>query len=390
MTDDEQKAVDFLDKQLAEQGFSDQTLRRKVASLGASLALKSAQQPTAPQPLSQSEKPKKPTKEKLVNLELPIPEKARPVSNVAARAALFAAIQGEDRELLDKAVLASQDGIEIIFTGRQLNQDDHDTFMQLVYMGDHKQLGEDVTVPANAILAGLGRGNGKSQHEQLKNEIHRLVTGTVNIKSNGINFIGHFLDDAVQDERLAQNKRHWTYRLNPKVAELFGRSQFTLIDWEQRKALKQKDLARWLHLYLSSHATPFPVSVEFIHRICGSRTKALKKFRENLRIALNSIKEAGIITAWHMDKGDIVHIERLASRSLSQSEGQRTAEAILLPPLEQHLHPATVEKFRQSYPRFDPYACKSDFDTWIRGKTYPTNYDAAFLGFAEAWVKGKF
>ena len=31
MTDDEQKTVDFLDKQLAEQGFSDQTLRRKVA-----------------------------------------------------------------------------------------------------------------------------------------------------------------------------------------------------------------------------------------------------------------------------------------------------------------------------------------------------------------------
>lgn len=389
MTDDEkEKAVDFLDKQLAEQGFTDPVLRRKVASLGASIA-------TKPQPPAQSapppEQPKN-TRNKVVELELPIPEKARPVSNVAARAALFAAVQSEDREFFNKAVLAAQDGIQIIFTGQQLNQDDHDTFMQLVYMANHKQLGDFITVPANAILAGLGRKNGGKDHEQLKNEIHRLVSGTVNIKANGINFIGHFIESAVQDERVPQHRRHWSYRLNPEMAVLFNHSQFTLIDWEQRKALKQKDLARWLHLYLSSHSSPFPVSVEFLHRICGSRTKALKKFRENLKTALEAIKEIGIITVWHIDNNDLVHVERPSAKQLPRSQGEQlNAEAMLLPLMEeQHLLPATVEKFRQLFPRLDPYACKGDFDAWLRGKTYPTNYDAAFIGFAEAWARGKF
>jgi hypothetical protein len=319
------------------------------------------------------------------------------VSNVAARAALFAAIPGEDRELLEKAVLASQDGIQIIFTGRQLNQDDHDVFMELVFRGNHKPLGELVEVPANAILTGLGRGTGKSQHEQLKNEMHRLVTATINLKANGINFIGHFLESALQDETLPPHQRHWKYRLNPEMAGLFDCAQFSLIDWEQRKSLKQKDLARWFHLYIISHAAPFPVSVAFLHKISGSRTKELWKFRQNLKLALEALKEAGIITAWEIDpKSDLVSIERLASvtqlrhlaRNARPAAGQ--AEPPVAPSGDSYLQTTTIETFRQLYPRLDPYACKSDFDVFLSGKTYPKNYDSAFLGFAKKWAKGKF
>ena len=47
--------------------------------------------------------------------------------------------------------------------------------MQLVQMGAHKRLDEYVTVPAHARLKLLGRKNGKRQHEQLRNEIMRLI-----------------------------------------------------------------------------------------------------------------------------------------------------------------------------------------------------------------------
>jgi hypothetical protein len=141
-------------------------------------------QPTKP-PARQEAKPN-PKGNEVMQLELPLPERARAVSNIAVRSALFAAIQGEDRELLHKFVLASQEGIQIIFSGEQLNQDDHDLFMQLVYLANHKPLGELVRVPANAILAGLGRGTGKSQHEQLKKEMHRLVAAVINLKAYGI------------------------------------------------------------------------------------------------------------------------------------------------------------------------------------------------------------
>lgn len=59
-------------------------------------------------------------------------------------------------------------------------------------------------------------------------------------------------------------------------------------------------------------------------------------------------------------------------------------------PVAKSLHPATVERFRKLYPRLDPYTCKDAFDSWLEAKEAPKHYDAAFLGFAKKWVKGKF
>jgi hypothetical protein len=356
--------------------------------------------PTAPIPQApQQEKPKPEQKPKksdnnVIQFALALPERTRAVSNATVRAALFAAVQGESRELFNDVTLASQDGVKIIFSGEQLNQDDHDVFMQLVFMAIDKPLGDDITVSASAILAGLGRGRGGKEHDRLKEEIRRLIKGTVDIKCNGLHFIGHLINDALQDETLPTHQRHWTYQLNPKMAVLFGRNQYTLIDWEQRKQLKQKDLARWLHLYFASHANPFPVSVEFLRNISGSKTKELKKFRENLKKALESLKEIGFITSWYIDKDtDLVHVKRVTSLTQSQPPIESSlvlpSQAVVSPNPDRYLKPVTIEKFRALYPNLDPYACKADFQLWLEGKTYPTNYDTAFLGFAKKWTKGK-
>ena len=67
----------------------------------------------------------------------------------------------------------------------------------------------------------------------------------------------------------------------------------TLIDWEQRMALKGKDLARWLQLYIRSHAKPYPVKVATLRDLSGSRAKALKNFRAKLRVALDDLVTIG-------------------------------------------------------------------------------------------------
>jgi hypothetical protein len=69
---------------------------------------------------------------KIVQFPLPFPEDSPPVSNVIARSALFAAVKSKDRRMMRDEVVASQEGIEIAFSGEQLNGDDHDNFMQLV------------------------------------------------------------------------------------------------------------------------------------------------------------------------------------------------------------------------------------------------------------------
>src|SRR2546430_2313376 len=68
---------------------------------------------------------------------LPVfPDAARPLVNDMARSALFACVQGKDRRRLDEALLATVAGVEIRFTGRQWNQDDHDLLMRLGHMAD--------------------------------------------------------------------------------------------------------------------------------------------------------------------------------------------------------------------------------------------------------------
>src|SRR5271170_1123622 len=252
---------------------------------------------------------------KIVQFPLPFPDDTPPVSNVIARSALFAAIKSKDRRKMHKEIVASQEGIEISFTGEQLNQDDHDNFMQLVKLASGRPLGQTVIVPANAILRTLGRSTGKSQHDQLRADMDRLVSGTVTIKANGLDYIGHLVDDALQDTREPVHKRHWAYRLNPRLVTLFAPNRYTLSNWQTRQELSQKDLARWLQLWLESHAQNFATGVDTIRERCGSRNASLRDFKRSLKNALDDLRAAGVIHNWAIDAGDLVHIDRTPSDS---------------------------------------------------------------------------
>jgi hypothetical protein len=84
--------------------------------------------------------PEPPASAKIIRFPL-FPEATRPVSNDMARSALFSCIQGKDRRFIKDALLATVDGVEIRFTGEQLNQDDHDLLMQLIFMAREKPVG---------------------------------------------------------------------------------------------------------------------------------------------------------------------------------------------------------------------------------------------------------
>jgi len=252
-------------------------------------------------------------RKKLLRLPV-IPQETRPAVNVICNSALFAAVQGKDRQLLNKRLLDTQDGVEIIFSGEQFNQDDHDVLMQLVYLASQHELGEPITVSAHSLLKALGRGTSGKEHDQLKAEIERLVDGTIYLKTKRFDYVGHLIDDAQQDKKT----RFWTYRANPTLGKFYDVNNYTLIDWESRKALKGKALARWLQLQLASHAHPFPMKVETIRRLSGSRAKSLRHFREQLRIALDDLKANGSITSWQIDESDKAHVDRGDAISASQ------------------------------------------------------------------------
>ena len=89
--------------------------------------------------------------------------------------------------------------------------------------------------------------------------------------------------------------------------------------WKKRMALKGKDLARWLQLYIATHAKPYPVKVATLRTLSGSRAKALKHFRAKLRLALDDLVSNGDIAQWTIEMpGDLLYVDRHAAVSASQ------------------------------------------------------------------------
>jgi TrfA protein len=246
------------------------------------------------------------------------PAAARPVVNVIARSALFTCVQGKDRQQLDNVLLATVGEREIRFTGRQWNQDDHDLFMQVVHMAAHAPLGTYVRLSSYSILQALGRGTSGRPYHLLRDDLARLAGGTVHLRHTRreVEYRGHLIDDARHDEA----SHHWMIRLNPTLGMLYGPSAYTLIDWTRRKRLRGKDLARWLQLYLATHAAPFPMKVATLRALSGSRVTRLRDFRQMLQRALADLKDFGAITAWEIDANDLVHVFRGEAVTASQRQ----------------------------------------------------------------------
>jgi len=265
----------------------------------------------------EKEPPPPPT---ILQFPLPFDEATRAVSNFIARGSLFAAVK--DRQYFKEYVTVGEcDEVKIEFIGEQLNQDDHDTLLQLVAMANHKTYGADVRQSVNAVLRGIGRTSHQEQRRQLFEQVSRLVRGTVRLTTANIRYEGHLLDDAstpLDQATLPHSRRHFSYRLNPKFARLYSDSAYTIFDLQERVKLKGRgsELAKWLHLWIIGHATQYPHKVGTIRQLCGSTTKDLHKFRQQLRHALELLKISGVINDWHIErKSDLVNIERTPSAS---------------------------------------------------------------------------
>lgn len=233
------------------------------------------------------------------------PEPLRGMPNPTLRCALFAAVQGKTRRFLDNEPIATINGIEIRFLGKQLNQEDLDVCAEVVNIAKSHPAGDTCHTSAYGLLKSLGRSTGNSQHVQLHQSLLRLC-GTIEIKAGRYTFFGSILIGGVKDEIT----RHYIITINPKFAALFAQG-WTALDARQRRCLRRKPLALWLHAFYSSHAQPFSYKVETLRQLSGSRTIELFKFRQNLRYALNDLERTSAITSWLIEPdSDLVQIQR--------------------------------------------------------------------------------
>lgn len=236
--------------------------------------------------------------------QLPLwPEPTRGTPNAWLRGALFAAIQGKERRALKRELLATVDGLEIRFTGWQLDQADLDVWDTIVHLARLRALGEQVEFTAHSILRALGRDTGKSQHEWLKDAIARLYSAGVEITAGRFTYFGALLRGA-RDEVTGR----YRVQLAHELLDMYL-AGWTQIKWGERAALRRKPLALWLHGWFSTHAQPYPMRVETLRRLSGSRNQDAAGFKRLLCLALAELEAISAIDTWEV-RGDMVHVTK--------------------------------------------------------------------------------
>jgi TrfA protein len=247
-------------------------------------------------------------------VQLPLwPEPKRGAPNSFIRSALFAAIQSKDRKFMKEAVLASQDGITIKFTGEQLNQADLDVWETIVHLAREQPLGTVASFTAHGLLKAMGMPTGNSQHKQLHSTLLRLTACAVEVTHEGKTYFGPLIKSGAKDEVT----RHYGVELNKGIIKLFGENQWTALDWQQRQELRGQPLAQALHAFYSSHRLPYAVKLQTIQAYTGSRNKQLASFKRQVRAALSELVIVGFLISFNLD-GDLVRVIRHAASTIKQ------------------------------------------------------------------------
>ena len=250
----------------------------------------------------------KPTKPAEV-VQLPSwPEPVRGAPNSVLRGALFAAIQSRDRQYMKGELLSVQNSMEIRFTGMQLDQSDLDVWEQTLHLARMHPLGTRCNFTVHAFLKVLGRKTGKSDHEWLKDVFRRLAGAVVEITHDRFTYAGSLLE-FYRDE----DTERYRLEINPKIKSLYD-AGWTATDWQQRQRLRRKPLALWLHGFYASHADPYPMKVEKLMQLSGSRTKQAKHYKANLKKNMVLLQSIGAIKGFEIKDG-LVFVNNLPSRS---------------------------------------------------------------------------
>ena len=203
------------------------------------------------------------------------------------------------------------DGVTIRYKGERLDQADLDVWQSVLHAVRGQELGSQCSLTSYALLKLAGLTDTGKNRVTLQNRIERLVANALTVKQGRYTYIGSLISGAARDE----NTQAWVIKLDPRLRPLFAADQFTRIERAVRHALNGHQLAQWIHGFYASHAKPFPVKIETLHRLCGSGAE-LRRYRQTLGNALAAVAEA---SATHGEgfsfkiRGDLVFVLKRAS-----------------------------------------------------------------------------
>lgn len=243
--------------------------------------------------------------------------------NSCLQSALFGLIEKGTRKYVKQQKVASLNGIEIWYTGEQLDQSDLDVFLHAIHLTTDKkniQPGNAVRFSMNGFLAATGKTVGGSGEKWLMGVIDRLAANMVYIEvpdsytGKRQMYGGSLIHDFYYDYKTET----YSLRLNGSLGALFERG-WTPLQWEQRVSLSN-NLSKWLHGFYNSMQTIFPMQVSKLLELSGSSCGRLSNFRAALRRSLDNLVEVGALKSWTIDNEDKIHIIRFQTKKSQKNQ----------------------------------------------------------------------
>lgn len=321
MSDDEKPAHVQLEVLSPEVEASLQEIAEKNPSMAQSfrrIHMRLKQQEASDPPPAMPEKTTAPiVTAKIIQLPL-FPHEQAGTPDCFLRSSAFA---GTDRGCgyVENEPVKSLAGYDMKFTGKQLTQHHLVVWEALVKLANQHPLGNECAFSIHAFFKkylGYKGKIGKANYDQICLTFTHLCACAIEVKIKGCKVFGAApIDEYWRDDETGRA----IIRLNPKLAQLFGKGMWSTLQWEQRLALKKYPLALWLHGFYSSHAKPLPYKVETLQELSGSNIKRLDHFRQALKKALHRLMESGVITGWHIGPGDLVHVEKTPTISQARA-----------------------------------------------------------------------
>lgn len=252
-------------------------------------------------------------------LQLMVPDFSdlyRGVPNPFLRGGLFTARSKSDRVSLPGVKVASLSNFDIEYKGEELRQDDLSVWMSLISRARNQPLGDKVFFTGYNLIKDLGWSMNTVSYARAKACIERLKLTSLKISSKDLKsaYAGSLIRDYAWDAIDGSGNAKWMIRFEPKIAQLFGNSNTTLLEWEERKLLGTRGtLVQWLHGYYSTHLVPIPMLVTKIHELCESEEKSIPNFTIRLRKALETLVLKEFLIRYRIEKG-MVSVERSLRR----------------------------------------------------------------------------
>jgi hypothetical protein len=236
------------------------------------------------------------------------PDEKRAAPNSMLRCALFRgalATKNGTRKLHRNTEIPSLGREQIFYSGDDLDQKDMDVWMAVLQLFRERPVGETIHTSSNNLLKLAGLQNSGKSHQALRDRLDRLTFAHIQIKSSDPESKYSFHGSLLQRAERTSNGSVWEISLAPRLKLLFTHG-YTWVDWEIRSYLNRAPLSQWLHSFYRSHRDPIPFTITKLHELCGSQTKELRFFRNDLKKSMVRLQEAcekyGVTLEWQHDK----------------------------------------------------------------------------------------